>query len=152
MGHEGPITYAPENVDGAMRKWMKKLRELLSLVHLLELNIFDVAAWATHSFLVIHPFGDGNGRMSRIILNSLLISFGEVPFPIVITDGTSSGKTKYVKALRKVDSKEESLFHFGNLNHMAPYTKLIMDGVMKSFQMIDSRTKDQEGEDYRSIL
>ena len=111
-----------------------------------------MAAWASHSFLVIHPFADGNGRMSRLIVNSLLIAFGEVPFPIVLTDGSASGKTKYIKALRKVDQKEESLFHFQNLNYLKPHTKLIENGVEKAFKQIDSRTKDQEGSKYQSFL
>ncbi|KAK4035350.1 Filamentation induced by cAMP/death on curing-related protein [Parachaetomium inaequale] len=36
---------------------------------------YTLAARYHHQFVNIHPFGDGNGRMSRIILNSLLLRY-----------------------------------------------------------------------------
>ncbi|KAI0475723.1 fido domain-containing protein [Xylariaceae sp. FL0804] len=36
---------------------------------------YSLAAKYHHRFVNIHPFGDGNGRMSRIILNTLLLKY-----------------------------------------------------------------------------
>ncbi|KAJ9156224.1 Filamentation induced by cAMP/death on curing-related protein [Pleurostoma richardsiae] len=40
-----------------------------------ELDPYTLAARYHHQFVMIHPFGDGNGRMSRIILNVLLLKY-----------------------------------------------------------------------------
>lgn len=39
------------------------------------LDPYTLAARYHHQFVNIHPFGDGNGRMSRIILNCLLLRY-----------------------------------------------------------------------------
>jgi len=44
------------------------------------LSIFKLAAWSMISFLTIHPYADGNGRMSRLIVSHVLKMF--VPFPV----------------------------------------------------------------------
>jgi fido (protein-threonine AMPylation protein) len=40
-----------------------------------DLDPYTLAARYHHQFVMIHPFGDGNGRMSRIILNVLLLKY-----------------------------------------------------------------------------
>ncbi|RBR06541.1 hypothetical protein FVER53590_00371 [Fusarium verticillioides] len=40
-----------------------------------------------HQFVNIHPFGDGNGRMCRLILNTLLIKYGGYPIVSIGQDG-----------------------------------------------------------------
>lgn len=40
---------------------------------------YALAARYHHQFVNIHPFGDGNGRMSRIILNALLLKHARPP-------------------------------------------------------------------------
>ncbi|KAK2596233.1 hypothetical protein QQS21_006325 [Conoideocrella luteorostrata] len=40
-----------------------------------EIDPYTLAARYHHQFVMIHPFGDGNGRMSRIILNVLLLKY-----------------------------------------------------------------------------
>ncbi|KID96686.1 Filamentation induced by cAMP/death on curing-related protein, partial [Metarhizium majus ARSEF 297] len=39
---------------------------------------YTLAARYHHQFVMIHSFADGNGRMSRIILNALLLKAGVV--------------------------------------------------------------------------
>lgn len=39
------------------------------------LDPYTMAARFHHQFVMIHPFGDGNGRMSRIIFNTLLLKY-----------------------------------------------------------------------------
>ncbi|KAI1042379.1 hypothetical protein LB505_010970 [Fusarium chuoi] len=40
-----------------------------------------------HKFVNIHPFGDGNGRMCRLILNTLLIKYGGGPIVSIGQNG-----------------------------------------------------------------
>ncbi len=47
-----------------------------------ELNPIELAAWTHAEFVKIHPFADGNGRTSRLIMNYQLMSEGFVPISI----------------------------------------------------------------------
>ena len=49
-----------------------KLDSLESLLHL--------SSWFVYKFLEIHPFGDGNGRMVRLLYTYIMEAFG-IPFP-----------------------------------------------------------------------
>ena len=65
-----------------------------------------------HNILVtIHPWVDGNGRMSRLIMNHLQFEFGLVPAKIIKED-----KAQYIKALN--ESREEEA--------MAPFQEFML--------------------------
>lgn len=57
------------------------------------------------TFIKIHPFGDGNGRLSRIILN-LAFLYDDVPFYLVLRSN-SKDKKKYIEAMREFHSKRK---------------------------------------------
>lgn len=60
-----------------------------------------------HALTVVHPFRDGNGRISRAFMNSLLFDAGMIPVYIRLED-----KHEYEEALAKADQtgKIDSLF------------------------------------------
>lgn len=64
-----------------------------SIIHPLEL-----ASEFHHEFVLIHPFDDGNGRISRLLMNYIFIRNG---FPPVVIK--SLDKQKYLNALRLAD-------------------------------------------------
>ena len=41
-----------------------------------DLNLIELAAWTHAEFVRIHPFPDGNGRTSRLIMNYQLLANG----------------------------------------------------------------------------
>ncbi len=47
-----------------------------------ELNAIEYAAWTHAEFVRIHPFVDGNGRTSRLLMNYQLMSQGLLPISI----------------------------------------------------------------------
>ena len=47
-----------------------------------EINGIELAAWAHAEFVKIHPFVDGNGRTSRLIMNYQLMVHGFLPISI----------------------------------------------------------------------
>ena len=47
-----------------------------------DLNPIDLAAWTHAEFVRIHPFIDGNGRTSRLLMNYQLLSYGFLPVSI----------------------------------------------------------------------
>ena len=47
-----------------------------------ELNPIELAAWTHAEFVRIHPFVDGNGRTSRLLMNYQLMSQGFLPISV----------------------------------------------------------------------
>lgn len=74
------------------------------------LNPIEYAAWTHAEFVRIHPFIDGNGRTSRLIMNYQLMSAGFLPVSIA-----KENRLDYYNTL------EEYAVH-GNLN---PFTELV---------------------------
>lgn len=63
---------------------------------------YKLSFYAHLKLVTIHPWVDGNGRMSRLIMNHLQYEFGLVPSKVVKDD-----KAEYIKAL-KISQEEES--------------------------------------------
>ncbi len=66
-----------------------------------ELHPIEIASKLHHDFVLIHPFGDGNGRTARILVNYVLMRSGYLPL-IVPTEQ----KDRYFAALRRADAGE----------------------------------------------
>ncbi len=47
-----------------------------------DLNAIELASWTHAEFVKIHPFTDGNGRTSRMIMNYQLMAAGFLPVSI----------------------------------------------------------------------
>lgn len=47
-----------------------------------EINPLELAAWTYAEFVRIHPFVDGNGRTSRLLMNYQLMANGYLPVSI----------------------------------------------------------------------
>jgi Fic/DOC family len=41
--------------------------------------VAEAAAWAHCDWVRVHPFGNGNGRTSRLIGNAVLVRYGLLP-------------------------------------------------------------------------
>jgi len=76
--------------------WLKEARELGKLHPLLIIAVFVVV------FLEIHPFQDGNGRLSRILTTLLLLQAGYAYVPYSSLESVvESNKENYYLALRQ---------------------------------------------------
>ena len=58
------------------------------------------AAEVSHRFVAIHPYADGNGRVSRILMNLILW----LHYPPVYLRADANGKHRYHQALRRADN------------------------------------------------
>ena len=79
-----------------------KMKELIGWIkdNKSNLHIVELAALLHHKLVYIHPFFDGNGRISRIIMNLLLMQYG---FPLVII--LKNDRKKYYNVLSQADKE-----------------------------------------------
>ena len=70
------------------------------------------AAWMHHRFVRTHPFQDGNGRVSRMLMAYAYLKRGE-PSPLI----TTVGRDDYIDALEAADAGDLKAFsdHLGRL-------------------------------------
>jgi len=92
-------TATPFETPGEMEKlvgWLNRTIEDKTLHPLLTIAVFAVC------FLAIHPFQDGNGRLSRILTTLLLLRFGYEYAPYASLESVvEDNKDLYYKALRQ---------------------------------------------------
>jgi len=92
-------TASPFETPLAMEKlvsWLNRTIEDKTIHPLLIIAVFVV------SFLAIHPFQDGNGRLSRILTTLLLLRFGYEYVPYISLESiVEDNKDSYYKALRQ---------------------------------------------------
>ena len=94
------------------------------LTYRTDLNAIELAAWTHAEFVKIHPFTDGNGRTSRMIMNYQLLSNGFLPVSI---------------------AKENRLEYFDALETYA------VNGVLAPFAEMIAGLEQQRLEEYISI-
>lgn len=110
-------------------KYLNKRRSELSNLN----DIFEkyLLSFDAHYHLVtIHPWADGNGRMSRLVMNHLQYEFGLIPVKIVKED-----KAEYIQAL--VDSREQE--------SLEPFREFLMEEHIRNISKeIEEYKKSQE--------
>ncbi len=62
--------------------------------------VYELSFWAHYELVTIHPWADGNGRMSRLLMNLLQMEHNVLPTKVLKED-----KADYIQAL--VDTREE---------------------------------------------
>ena len=78
-------------------KVKKMMNELIKFIkNNKELNPIELSARAHYKFEKIHPFGDGNGRIGRLLMNHILWHSG---YPMIIIEYKK--RKSYYKALQK---------------------------------------------------
>lgn len=68
----------------------------------------EIAARLHHRLVVIHPFPNGNGRVTRLMADLLVIRLGREPFTWGRARLTDAGETRslYIAALKAADAHD----------------------------------------------
>jgi Fic family protein len=74
------------------------MKQLVEFMNKSNLNSVELAARAHYIFEKIHPFGDGNGRIGRLLMNYLLWKNG---YPMLVTE--YKRRKSYYKALQRTE-------------------------------------------------
>lgn len=96
-------------------------------------NIILLAAEFHYRFIRIHPFDDGNGRMARLLMNFILMSYDYPPVIIKTED-----KENYFSVLRLVDNDKDKQEYL---------TNYIAENVCNSLETMIRAAKGEEIEE-----
>lgn len=133
----GPVT--ARNCAACTSAYMKEMVQNLN--HDIEeaekssdLDPYTLAARYHHQFVNTHPFGDGNGRMSRTILNTILLRYAGHVTEIGLDDDERDKylriATRASKTFHAEDMEVEFHRHTGHLE----LAKFVFRGSRKSLQ------------------
>ncbi|MBR6445059.1 MAG: Fic family protein [Prevotella sp.] len=87
---------------------------------------------AHYQLVTIHPWVDGNGRMSRLVMNHLQYEFGLVPVKIIRED-----KAEYIQAL--IDSREQE--------SLEPFREFMMEEHIRNISKEIEEFKKSQSDD-----
>lgn len=88
-----------------------------------------------HDFLCIHPFNDGNGRMSRLLTTLLLYQSGYVIGKYIsLEKKIQISKQEYYQALSK-----SSKNWFENENDNTPFVKYLLGTILAAYRDFENR-------------
>lgn len=123
----------PEHVPRLMRQWIENFEKIRrdSQISALEAHL-----WAHATFVRIHPYADGNGRMARLLANLPVIEKGFLPILI-----PADKRLEYIEALSQWQMAsgrprlEEALE--GEVASLQSFRKLIQTCHEESERLID---------------
>jgi Fic family protein len=100
---------APHTIDFLMSQWLENLNSSLARVHNQDVAA-NVYADLHLSFVTIHPFFDGNGRMARLLANLPVLKSGFPPIVVPQED-----RYHYKLCLSDYQNTVENLAELGDL-------------------------------------
>ena len=90
--------------------------------------VYDLSFWAHYELVTIHPWADGNGRISRLLMHLLQMEFGVLPVKVLKED-----KATYIQALIDTRDKEDvGIFQNCMAGLHAQHLKADIDQYLKS--------------------
>lgn len=115
IAHWKDAPHRMAELDFELRNQTKKLKA--SQTELDYKKVIELASRMSHRLARIHPYENGNGRASRLLMNAILLRAGlpEIAF--------KKPKPAYLRAMRQADDGDFSLLE-----------KMISDGLLEKKQ------------------
>ncbi len=104
--------------------------------------IYSLSYWAHYELVTIHPWADGNGRTSRLLMNLLQMEWGALPTKVLKQD-----KAAYIQALIHAREQENIEIFVEYMHHLhCEHLQYDIDQFRLSTeqQMVDKPTLAQE--------
>lgn len=116
-------TSAPEDVEKDLNKLLSEYNNLknVTLDHIIDFH---------YRFECIHPFGDGNGRVGRMIMFKECLKNNIMPFIVLDSD-----KAYYIRGLKNY--QEDKMFLIDTIKHEQDLYKSVVK------DMLDFKLKDE---------
>lgn len=111
--------------------------------------VYELSFLAHYELVTIHPWADGNGRMSRLLMNLLQMEYDELPTKVFKED-----KAEYIQALIDArDAEDPDIFINCMANLHCGHLQQDIDQYIKSTEMptVDKAAMQQELADKWSI-
>ena len=129
----------------------RKMTELLSWVNEAiddeSLHPLIVVAIFAVVFLAIHPFQDGNGRLSRILTSLLLLKTGYTYIPYSSMESViEKNKESYYLALRRTQTTLE-----GEQVHWLPWLRFFLSSLKRQKDHLDIKLEAHVGENLKGL-
>jgi Fic family protein len=112
-------------------------------------SIYELSFWAHFELVSIHPWVDGNGRTSRLLMNLLQMEYDVLPTKVLKED-----KAEYIQALIDTREKEDINIFYNCMAKMhCAHLKHDIDQFLKSIdtEMVDKQELQKKMVDKWSI-
>ena len=110
-------------IPAAMARIVKEYNEKFSQPH----DRYQLASWLHFHVVTLHPFLDGNGRISRLLWCYSLMRDGQ-PFPTVLTSGHKKSQNHLVLCL-----KRDRDFFVSNNPHLTTLTVVSVNQAWENY-------------------
>lgn len=98
MGGKSYMNY--QKVPAKLEAFCKELNQRRKSIDANDVvGVYELSFWAHFELVTIHPWADGNGRTSRLLMNLLQMEYGVLPTKVLKQD-----KADYIQAL--IDTRE----------------------------------------------
>lgn len=98
--------------------------------------IYDLSFWAHYELVTIHPWADGNGRTSRLLMNLLQMEWGVLPTKVLRED-----KAEYIQAL--INAHEQDRLELFTHVMTALHCRHLQTDVERFLQSVDTDVTDK---------
>jgi len=132
---------SPPDTSVLMARWIKEFNRKLKCIKNVDAAV-DAYIWSHMTFVRIHPFFDGNGRIARLIANLPVLLGGQPPvvLPMAFRERYISLLWEYQNAVGVIARNSELLPSHPLLES---FKKLLMEGWRETLSLVDDARKRQ---------
>lgn len=100
--------------------------------------IYELSYWAHFELVTIHPWADGNGRTSRLLMNLLQMEFDVLPTKVLKQD-----KAEYIQALMDTREQENIQIFIDCMHHL--HCEHLQQDIDQFLSSIEEKMVDKSG-------